>query len=181
MKRSRINRALREMEIMLTAYRVALPPFCHFTPEEWADKGHAYDEIRHNMLGWDITDYGLGDFDRIMNSAEVQAMMQWVRTPASFCRLLRSSPTSAPSPADSSRRMRNSRLSDHIKILSGRKPVSPDSISIPPPGTIFNTLFYHAFIGLQEPKVLFVSHPAAAGRAVSERVSILSPLIPAYA
>ena len=65
MKRSRINRALREMEIMLTAYRVALPPFCHFTPEEWADKGHAYDEIRHNMLGWDITDYGLGDFDRV--------------------------------------------------------------------------------------------------------------------
>ena len=38
-------------------------------------------------------------------------MMQWVRMPASLRRLLRSKPTSAPKAADSSRRMRNSRLS----------------------------------------------------------------------
>lgn len=42
-----------------------LPPFCNFTPEEWGKKGHDYDEIRDNMLGWDITDYGLGDFDKV--------------------------------------------------------------------------------------------------------------------
>lgn len=65
MKRSEINRALRELEEMARTYRFALPPFCHFTPEEWQDKGHEYDEIRDNMLGWDITDYGLGDFDRV--------------------------------------------------------------------------------------------------------------------
>ena len=65
MKRSEINRALREMEEMLREYRFSLPPFCHFTPEEWQDKGHEYDEIRDNMLGWDITDYGCGDFDRM--------------------------------------------------------------------------------------------------------------------
>ena len=65
MKRSAINRALRELEEMARTYRFALPPFCHFTPEEWQDKGHEYDEIRDNMLGWDITDYGLGDFDRV--------------------------------------------------------------------------------------------------------------------
>ena len=56
MKRSEINRALRELEAMVAEYRFSLPPFCRFTPEEWADKGHEYDEIRHNMLGWDITD-----------------------------------------------------------------------------------------------------------------------------
>ena len=33
--------------------------------EEWREKGHEYDEIRENMLGWDITDYGLGNFDRV--------------------------------------------------------------------------------------------------------------------
>lgn len=55
MKRSEINRALREMEGMLAKYRFSLPPFCRFSPEEWANKGHEYDEIRHNMLGWDIT------------------------------------------------------------------------------------------------------------------------------
>ena len=65
MKRSEINRALREMEAMIAACRIALPPFCHFTPEAWREKGHEYDEIRDNMLGWDITDYGLGDFDRV--------------------------------------------------------------------------------------------------------------------
>jgi len=62
MKRSEINTALKEMEAFIGKYRFALPPFCHFTPDEWQSKGHDYDEVRDNMLGWDITDYGLGDF-----------------------------------------------------------------------------------------------------------------------
>ena len=65
MKRSEINRALREMEAMLAEYRFALPPFCYYTPEEWQAKGHDHDEIRDNMLGWDITDSGLGDFEKV--------------------------------------------------------------------------------------------------------------------
>ncbi len=65
MKRSEINRALKEMEEMVCACGFALPPFCHFTPEEWAGKGHEYDEVRDNMLGWDITDYGLGRFEEV--------------------------------------------------------------------------------------------------------------------
>ena len=65
MKRSQINAALRELEAMCEMYRFALPPFRHFTPEEWQSKGHEYDEIRACMLGWDITDYGMGDFDKI--------------------------------------------------------------------------------------------------------------------
>jgi len=65
MKRSEINVALNEMEGFINKYRFALPPFCHFTPEEWQDKGADYNEVRDNMLGWDITDYGLGNFDKI--------------------------------------------------------------------------------------------------------------------
>ena len=65
MKRSEINAALKEMEAMVKEYRFAVPPFCDFTPEEWQKKGHDYDEIRDNMLGWDITDYGLGDFNKV--------------------------------------------------------------------------------------------------------------------
>ena len=65
MKRSEINAALRELEQAAMQHGFNLPPFCSFTPEEWAEKGHEYDEIRDNMLGWDITDYGLGDFDRV--------------------------------------------------------------------------------------------------------------------
>ena len=65
MKRSEINRALRAMESMLEKYRFALPPFCHYTPEDWQTKGHDHDEIRDNMLGWDVTDYGMGDFGHL--------------------------------------------------------------------------------------------------------------------
>ena len=65
MKRSEINRALRDMEKMIDRCSFKLPPFCYFTPEEWNEKGHEYDEVRDNMLGWDITDFGMGDFDRV--------------------------------------------------------------------------------------------------------------------
>ena len=33
--------------------------------EEWKNKGHDYDEIRDNMLGWDITDFGSGDYYKV--------------------------------------------------------------------------------------------------------------------
>ena len=64
MKRSEVNKALKDMEQMIQTCGFSIPPFCSFTPEEWREKGHDYDEIRDNMLGWDITDFGLGDFDR---------------------------------------------------------------------------------------------------------------------
>ena len=50
---------------MINRLNYYLPPFCHFTPEEWESKGHEYDEIRDNMLGWDITDFGQGNFSKI--------------------------------------------------------------------------------------------------------------------
>ena len=62
MKRSEINAALREMEDMLARCRISLPGFCAIRPEDWPRLGHEYDEIRDNMLGWDITDYGQGRF-----------------------------------------------------------------------------------------------------------------------
>ncbi len=64
MKRSEINQALKEMEAMCKKHRCYLPPFCFFTPEQWKTLGHEYDEIRDCMLGWDITDYGMGNFEQ---------------------------------------------------------------------------------------------------------------------
>ncbi|MCL2164751.1 MAG: D-lyxose/D-mannose family sugar isomerase [Oscillospiraceae bacterium] len=64
MKRSDINAAIKNMEALINEHRFALPPFCNWSPDEWKEKGHEYDEIRDNMLGWDITDYGKGDFDK---------------------------------------------------------------------------------------------------------------------
>ena len=65
MKRSKVNAALRELEAMCEKYHCYLPPFCHFTPEQWEEKGHEYDEVRDCCLGWDITDYGMGDFEKM--------------------------------------------------------------------------------------------------------------------
>ena len=64
MKRSQINKALKELEAMCAKHCCYLPPFCHMTPADWETAGHEYDEVRECMLGWDITDYGKGDFDK---------------------------------------------------------------------------------------------------------------------
>ena len=65
MQRSEINNIIRYMENLVAKNGFNLPPFCHWTPEDWPVKGHEYDEIRDNMLGWDITDYGLGDWEKV--------------------------------------------------------------------------------------------------------------------
>ena len=62
MKRSEINRIIKENIAFINKMNFNLPPFAYFTPEEWKEKGREYDEIRDNMLGWDVTDYGHGDF-----------------------------------------------------------------------------------------------------------------------
>lgn len=65
MKRSEINEAIRKMEALAQEHHFYLPPFCHWTPQEWQERGTEYDEIRDNMLGWDITDYGSGCFEKV--------------------------------------------------------------------------------------------------------------------
>ena len=65
MKRSEVNNCIRYMENRISKHGFALPPFCSWTPEDWQDKDHEYDEIRDNMLGWDITDFGQGDWEKI--------------------------------------------------------------------------------------------------------------------
>ena len=65
MKRSKINAEIKHMEEMIKAHGFEIPPFCKWSAKEWETKGAEYDEIRDNMLGWDITDYGLGRFDEV--------------------------------------------------------------------------------------------------------------------
>ncbi len=65
MKRSEINAIIERSEDFIASFHVALPPFASWTPEEWAEKGHECDEIRDNMLGWDVTDWGYGKMDEI--------------------------------------------------------------------------------------------------------------------
>ena len=64
MKRSEINACIREFRAALDRICFKLPPFCDIPAEKWKTLGHEYDEIRDRMLGWDITDFGSGDFRR---------------------------------------------------------------------------------------------------------------------
>ena len=64
MKRSEINAILRQTDAFIRANGFHLPPFAYWTPEDWAKKGPEVREIADRMLGWDITDFGLGDFER---------------------------------------------------------------------------------------------------------------------
>ena len=64
MKRSVINRSIEIAERVFECNRLRLPAFAFWSPEEWNAAGPA-DEVRDCMLGWDVTDFGSGDFARI--------------------------------------------------------------------------------------------------------------------
>ena len=64
MKRSTINKYIQTAKRFLNSKNQKLPPFAYWTPEEWAQKGKEYNEIRECMLGWDVTDFGSGDFKK---------------------------------------------------------------------------------------------------------------------
>ena len=65
MKRSEINALIDEARALLDKHCFLLPPFAYFTPDEWKEKNHEYDEIRRNCLGWDVTDFGSGDYNKV--------------------------------------------------------------------------------------------------------------------
>lgn len=62
MKRSEINKIIKDMDQLAADCGFQLPSFADWTPDDWKHIGHEYDEIVDNKLGWDITDFGLGDF-----------------------------------------------------------------------------------------------------------------------
>ena len=62
MKRSFINRKLKAAVAFLKKSKFHLPEWAYWTPQQWAKAGHEADEIRQGGLGWDVTDFGSGDF-----------------------------------------------------------------------------------------------------------------------
>ncbi len=62
MKRSEINAIMASAADMIAAHGFRLPPFAWWTPEQFrANREHAA-RIVNARMGWDITDYGEGDF-----------------------------------------------------------------------------------------------------------------------
>jgi D-lyxose ketol-isomerase len=62
MKRSEINELIRDAEDFIADQGFHLPPFAFWTPADWREKSGEAEEIRRKSLGWDLTDFGLGDY-----------------------------------------------------------------------------------------------------------------------
>src|SRR5665647_1165983 len=64
MKRSEINQYIVNSIAFLDQMNFKLPPWAFWSPEEWKGKYDICGEIVDNMLGWDLTDFGSGDFHK---------------------------------------------------------------------------------------------------------------------
>lgn len=65
MKRSEINSIMAQADAMMRHYGFALPPFAYWTPDEFKANAARARHIIDARCGWDITDYGAGDFDKM--------------------------------------------------------------------------------------------------------------------
>ena len=65
MKRSEVNQAIEDGLSFVKQMGFAVPPFARWSPADWRRRGAEYDELRDNMLGWDVSDFGTGDFARV--------------------------------------------------------------------------------------------------------------------
>lgn len=63
MKRSRINQIIADADAMMRSHGFALPPFAYWTPQEFQARKETAQHVIDARCGWDITDYGAGDFD----------------------------------------------------------------------------------------------------------------------
>ena len=64
MKRSHINAKIRDAEAFFAEYRFALPPWAAWAPEDWHAHRDAATEVIDAMLGWDLTDFGRGEYEQ---------------------------------------------------------------------------------------------------------------------
>jgi D-lyxose ketol-isomerase len=62
-KRSTINRIIRESDRFIRSFGYVLPPFAYWSPQEMKTRRPA--GIISARLGWDITDYGQGNFEEL--------------------------------------------------------------------------------------------------------------------
>jgi D-lyxose ketol-isomerase len=63
MKRSRVNEAIKWAEELCQKHNVTLPVFANFAPDKAEFAKPEYENIVKTMLGWDVSDFGLGDFE----------------------------------------------------------------------------------------------------------------------
>src|ERR1700722_14106906 len=65
MKRSEINGLIKRSKAFFAKHNFLLPPFAEWTTADWTNKGLDCEEIVSCHLGWDLTDFGGGDFNKM--------------------------------------------------------------------------------------------------------------------
>lgn len=65
MKRSTVNQIIREADDFIRSFGYRLPPFAYWRPAEMQARKQEIGGVVASRLGWDITDYGRGGFDRL--------------------------------------------------------------------------------------------------------------------
>ncbi len=64
MKRSEINDLIKKSIEFFDEMNFKLPKWAYWKPEDWKGKYDLCSEIIDNMLGWDLTDFGSGNFHK---------------------------------------------------------------------------------------------------------------------
>jgi D-lyxose ketol-isomerase len=64
MKRSEVNTIITEMKKLLAGNHFYLPEWATWSPGQWKGQYDNCSEIIDNKLGWDITDFSSGDFNK---------------------------------------------------------------------------------------------------------------------
>ena len=61
MKRSELNKEIRDCIALVEGRGLCFPEFAKWSPEDWRNLGEDQRELVDNMLGWDVSDFG-GNF-----------------------------------------------------------------------------------------------------------------------
>ena len=64
MKRSEINQKIREAIQFFDELNFKLPPWGYWSLDDWKQNKETCSEIFANGLGWDLTDFGSGNFEQ---------------------------------------------------------------------------------------------------------------------
>lgn len=67
MKRTEVETYIQWAKNLLEETGYTLPAFAFWTMDEWREKKDSIAGMKEIMLGWDVTDYGMGDFRKIGN------------------------------------------------------------------------------------------------------------------
>ena len=62
MKRSEVNGLLRDAKATFAQHGFIAPPWARFSPADWASRPEQARFCADHQMGWDVTDFGSGDF-----------------------------------------------------------------------------------------------------------------------